>query len=177
MPNIKSFEIILHVGRVAILQRWMAKNHVTAKPLSMNVLFPTIPFHSNFETEIAIFHSLGNLRGHTLKFLSNALHIPHNVPYNLIDINECSISDYTLPTLKTCNWPYMQYYFKRFFVLHSSEVIFSFLIKMSIQIAIEIEIVFFHFLGNPKGRTLDYFFYASHFRHNLPCRLIPISMS
>ena len=27
----------------------------------------------------------------------------------------------TLPTLKACNSPYIQYYFKRFFILHSSE--------------------------------------------------------
>ena len=33
------------------------------------------------------------------------------------------------------------------------EVIFSFLIKKSRQKAIEIEIAFFHPLGNPKGRT------------------------
>ena len=39
----------------------------------------------------------------------------------------------TLLTLKACNSPYMQYYCKRFFVLHSSEVIFSFLIKTSRQ--------------------------------------------
>ena len=134
-------------------------------------------YPSNFETEIAFFHSLGNLRGHKLKLLFNASHIPHNVPYNLIDINECSVSDYTLPTLKACNWPYMQYYFKLFFVLHSSEVIFSFLIKKSRQIAIEIEIAFFHFVGNPRGRTLDHFFYASHIRHNLPYKLIPKSLS
>ena len=62
----------------------------------------------------------------------------------------------------------MQYYYKRFFVLHSSEVIFSFLIKKSRQKAIEIETAFFHSLGNPKGRTLNYFFYASHIRHNFP---------
>ena len=78
------------------------------------------------------------------------------------------------PTLKACNSPYMQYYFKRFFVLHSSEVIFSFLIKTSRQKAIEIEIAFF----DPPGlipleiprvaRTLDHFFYASHIRHNFP---------
>ena len=49
----------------------------------------------------------------------------------------------TLPTLKACNSPYMQYYFKPFFVLHSSEVIFSFLIKKSRQNAIGIEIAFF----------------------------------
>ena len=66
----------------------------------------------------------------------------------------------TLPTLKACNSPYMQYYFKRFFVLHSSEVIFSFLIKKSRQKAIEIETAFFHPLRNPKGRTLHHFFYV-----------------
>ena len=60
----------------------------------------------------------------------------------------------TLPTLKACNSPYMQYYFKRFFVLHSSEVIFSFLIKKSRQRATEIKTAFFHFLGNPKGPHL-----------------------
>ena len=62
------------------------------------------------------------------------------------------------PTLKACSSPYMQYYFKQFFVLHSSEVLFSFLIKKSRQKAIEIEITFFHPLGNSKGRTLDNFF-------------------
>ena len=29
----------------------------------------------------------------------------------------------------------------------------------------------FHYLGNPKGRTLDHFFYASHVRHNFPHKL------
>ena len=59
----------------------------------------------------------------------------------------------TFPTLKACNSSYMQYYFKRFFVLHSFKVIFSFLIKKSRQKAIEIETAFFHSLGNPKGHT------------------------
>ena len=62
----------------------------------------------------------------------------------------------------------MPYYFKRVFVLHSSEAIFSFLIKKSRQKGIEIEIAFFHSLGNPKGHTLDHFFYASHICHNFP---------
>ena len=65
----------------------------------------------------------------------------------------------------------MQYYFKQFFVLHSSEVIFSFLIKKSRQKAIEIEIAFFHSLGNPKGHTLGHFFYASHICHKLPLQI------
>ena len=102
---------------------WL-KNHVTVKPLLMNVIFLT-----------------------------------------------------TLPSLKACNSPYIQYYFKQFFVLHSSEVIFSFLIKKSRQNAIEIETAFFHPLGNPKDRTLDHFFYVSHIRRNFPYKLIPISMS
>ena len=63
----------------------------------------------------------------------------------------------TLSTLQACNSPYMQYYFKRFFALHSSEVIFSFLIKMSRQKTIEMEIAFFHPLGDPKGRTFGSF--------------------
>ena len=67
----------------------------------------------------------------------------------------------------------MQCYFKRFFVLHSSEVIFSFLIKKPRQKAIEIEVTFFHFLGNRKGHTLDHFFYASYIRHNFPYKLTP----
>ena len=54
---------------------------------------------------------------------------------------------------------------------------FSFLIKKSRQKAIEIEMAFFHPLGNHKGRTLDHFFHASHIRHNVPYKLIPISMS
>ena len=66
----------------------------------------------------------------------------------------------------------MQYYFKRFVVLHFSEVIFSFLIKKSTQKGIEVEIAFFHPRGNPKGRTLDHFFYASHIRHNFLYKLI-----
>ena len=71
----------------------------------------------------------------------------------------------------------MQYYFKRFVVLHSSEVIFSFLIRTLRQKAIEIEAAFFHPLGNPKGGTLDHFFYASHVRHNFPYKLIPTSIN
>ena len=59
----------------------------------------------------------------------------------------------TLPNLKACNSPCMQYCFKRFFVLYSLEVIFSFLIKRSKQKAIEIETALFHSLGNPKGRA------------------------
>ena len=81
------------------------------------------------------------------------------------------------PNFKACNSPYMQYYFKRSSVMHSSEVIFSFLIKKSRQKAIEIEIAFFHTFGNPKGRTLDHFFYASLIRQNVPYKLIPISMN
>ena len=48
--------------------------------------------------------------------------------YSQALINECSISEYP-SNLKACNSPYVQYYFKRFFVLHSLAVIFSFLIK------------------------------------------------
>ena len=81
------------------------------------------------------------------------------------------------PTLKACNSPYMQYYFKQFFVLHSSEVIFLFLIKKSRQKAIGRKIAFCHSIGNPNGRTLGHFFCASHIRHNFPYILIPISMS
>ena len=81
---------------------------------------------------------------------------------------------FSQPTLKGCNSPNMQYYFKRFFVLHSSEVIFLFLIKNQGK---EIEIAFFHSLGNPKDRTLDQFSYALHIRHNFAYKLIPISMS
>ena len=33
MHNKKQLEIILHVGRVTSLQSWVAKNHVTVKPL------------------------------------------------------------------------------------------------------------------------------------------------
>ena len=41
------------------------------------------------------------------------------------------------------------------------------------QKAIEIETPFFHSFGNPKGHTLDHFFYTSHIRHNFPYKLIP----
>ena len=58
----------------------------------------------------------------------------------------------TLTILKACNSPYIQYYLKRFFVLHSLEVIFSFLIKKSRQKAIEIEnCIFFIPLGIPRA--------------------------
>ena len=42
---------------------------------------------------------------------------------------------------------------------------------------IKIETSLFHSLGNPKGRTLYHFFYASHIRHNFPYKMRPISMS
>ena len=82
-----------------------------------------------------------------------------------------------LPTSKACHWLYIQDHFKRFFVLCSSAMILSFLIEMLMLTAIEIETVCFHSLGNPKGRMLDYFFYALHICHNFPYKLIPISMS
>ena len=86
-------------------------------------------------------------------------------------------NDLQVITLTDHNSPYMQYYFKRFFVLHSLEAMFSFLTKRSRQKAIEIEIAFSHPLWNPKGRTLDHFFYASHIFHNFTYELIPMSMS
>ena len=64
-----------------------------------------------------------------------------------------------------------------FFVLCSSEIIFSFLIIKSKLKALKIEDAFFDPLGYPKGRTLDYFFYASYIRHNFHYKLIPISMN
>ena len=73
--------------------------------------------------------------------------------------------------------PYMQYYFKRFFVLHFSRVIFLFPIKKSMQKAIEIEIAFIHPFENPKDHTLDPFFHASHIRHKFPNKLRLLSMS
>ena len=44
--------------------------------------------------------------------------------------------------------------FKWFFVLCSLEATFSFLIKLSVAGAVDIEITFFIPLGNPKGRTM-----------------------
>ena len=64
-----------------------------------------------------------------------------------------------------------------FFVLSSVEVIFSFLIKMLMLNAVEIEMVFFYSFWNPKGRTFDYFFYTSHISHNFPHNLLLMSMS
>ena len=54
------------------------------------------------------------------------------------------------PTLGACNSPYMQDHFKRLFVLCSSEMIFSFLIKKPKPKAIEIELAFFIPLGIPR---------------------------
>ena len=81
------------------------------------------------------------------------------------------------PILKACNSPYMQYYFKRFFCFAFLGSYIFISDKKSSQKAIEIGIAFFHSLGNHNGQTLDYFFYASHIRHNLPYKMIPISMS
>ena len=83
----------------------------------------------------------------------------------------------TLPTLKACNSPYMQYYFKRFSVSRSSDVIFSFLIIKSRLKAIEIDTAVFHSLGNSKRHTLDYFFHVLDIHDNFPYKLIPISVS
>ena len=44
---------------------------------------------------------------------------------------------------------------------------FSFLIRKSRQKAIEIELAFFHSLGNPKGCTLHHYFYALHICDNV----------
>ena len=92
--------------------------------------------------------------------------LKNRVTVKLLQMNVLFLT--TLPTLKACNSPYMQYYFKLSFALHSSEVIFSFLIKKSRQKSVEIETAIFYSLGIPKGRTLDHFFYASHIRHNFP---------
>ena len=60
--------------------------------------------------------------------------------------------------------------------MRCSRIVFSFLIKKSRLKAIEIEIAFLHSFFNPKGRTLDHFFYVSHIRHNFSYKykLIPI---
>ena len=71
-----------------------------------------------------------------------------SIPYKMIVVYLT-----TLPTLRAYNSLYMQDYFKQFFL-------FSFLIKMSMVKAKEIEIAFFHSLGNPKGRMFVYFFCA-----------------
>ena len=71
-----------------------------------------------------------------------------SIPYKMIAVYLT-----TLPTLRAYNLLYMQDYFKQFFL-------FSFLIKMSMVKAKEIETVFFHSLGNPKGHIFDYFFCA-----------------
>ena len=73
--------------------------------------------------------------------------------------SDCSIFDY-LSTLKACNSQYIQYYFRRVYVLYFLDIIFLFLIKRSALKAIEIEIAFFHSLGNLKGHRVDYFFCA-----------------
>ena len=90
-------------------------------------------------------------------------------------INEYSISDYPsnfegLSTHPTCN------IVSNGFLFHIPQE-FSFLIKKSRQKAIKIEIASFHSLENPKCRTLDHFFYASHMRQNFPYKLIPVLMS
>ena len=75
-----------------------------------------------------------------------------------------------LVTRSTCN------------IISNSFFCFAFLwsyIFISDQKVIEIEIAFFHSIGNLKGRTLDHFFYASHvhIHHNFSYKLIPISLS
>ena len=56
----------------------------------------------------------------------------------------------TLPTLKACNSPYMQDYLKRFIVLCSSEVMFSFLIKL---LRLRGTMIGRHFHANMKVQT------------------------
>ena len=60
------------------------------------------------------------------------------IPYKMIVVYLT-----TLPTLRAYNSLYMQDYFKQSFL-------FSFLSKMSMVTAKEIETVFFHSLGNPR---------------------------
>ena len=62
----------------------------------------------------------------------------------------------------------MQDYFKQFFVLRSSEV-YIFISDQNVNAKSNRNRNFavFHFLRNPKGCRLDYFFYVSHTRHNV----------
>ena len=62
----------------------------------------------------------------------------------------------------------MQHYFKRFFVLHSSEAIFSFLIKKSRQKAIDIEIAFFSFPWESQGSHIGSFLLCFTYPSLLP---------
>ena len=98
----------------------------------------------------------------------------NHVTVKLLEMNVLFLT--TLPTLKACNSPYMQYYFKRFLLCIPRRYIYISDRKVKAK-AIKIEIAFFHSLGNPKDRTLDHFFNASHIRHNFQYKLIPISMS
>ena len=65
---------------------------------------------------------------------------------------------FSQPTLKACNSPYMQYYCKQFFVLHSSEVIFLISDQNVKAKSNKNRNCMFYSLGNPKGHTLDNFF-------------------
>ena len=85
-------------------------------------------------------------------------------------INECSIFDY--PTRPTCNILFKTVFcfaFLRSYIFISDQKVKA---KSNRN-----KNCIFHFLGNPKGRTLDHIFYASHIRHDLPYKLIPISMN
>ena len=62
----------------------------------------------------------------------------------------------------------MQCYFKRFFVLHSSEVIFSFLLKKSGQKAVEIETAFFSFPWESRGSHIGSFPFCFTYPSELP---------
>ena len=64
------------------------------------------------------------------------------------------------PNMKAYNSAYMKDQLEGLFVWCSLEIICSFLIKMSSLKAIEIEIAFFHPVGNPNVCMLDHFFYA-----------------
>ena len=63
MKHKKSFEIIVYVGRVTSLQRWMAKKSCHGQTLIEEYSISDYP--SNFKIEISFFHSLGNPRGRT----------------------------------------------------------------------------------------------------------------
>ena len=70
------------------------------------------------------------------------------------------------PTLKACNSPYMQYYFKRFLL---GSYIFISDQKVKAKSNRNRNCIF--------SSPWESVFYASHIRHNLPYKVIPISTS
>ena len=83
----------------------------------------------------------------------------------------CVLFLITFPTLKACNSPYIHIISNSFCFAFLGSYIFIPDQNVKAKSSRNRNCIF-HSFGNPKSRTLDHFFYASHIRHNFPYKLI-----